>query len=156
VPRVLAEIGAGLARGLDVAGQAVGRVIPAIGGIESAIPGTTLNEESKARQEAKQESQQAALSKTEADTAETKARIPLTEAQTSAIPAETGLKEAQTRALETPKPTLERCTSHYHTVIESPAPHFDLRGIFPALNVGLDLGYLRRENIPASVRYRTA
>jgi hypothetical protein len=104
VPRVLAEIGAGLARGLDVAGRVAGNVVPAIGQAEAAIPGTSANAEAKERTAAKQEAQQAAAGKTEADTAETKARIPLTEAQTAAIPAETGLKEAQAAALQNPKP----------------------------------------------------
>ena len=47
--RVLGEIGAGGARALDVAGQAVGRVIPAVGAVESAIPGTTMNAEAKGK-----------------------------------------------------------------------------------------------------------
>lgn len=93
--RVLGEIGAGGARALDTAGQAVGRVIPAVGAVESAIPGTTMNAEAKERTQAKQDAQQADLAGKEATTEHEKA-------QTGAIPAETGLKEAQTAALETP------------------------------------------------------
>ena len=72
--RVLGEIGAGGARALDVAGQAAGRVIPAVGAVESAIPGTTMNAEAKERQAAKQDEQQAELAQKEAVTGETKAR----------------------------------------------------------------------------------
>ncbi|MFZ0294671.1 MAG: hypothetical protein WAL52_13785 [Candidatus Sulfotelmatobacter sp.] len=72
--RVLGEIGAGGARALDTAGQAVGRVIPAVGAVESAIPGTTMNAEAKERQAEKQDEQQAELAQKEAVTGETKAR----------------------------------------------------------------------------------
>jgi hypothetical protein len=94
--RVLGEIGAGGARALDAAGQAVGKVIPAVGAVESAIPGTTMNAEAAQRTQAKQDAQQAELAGKEATTAHE-------QAQTGAIPAETGLKEAQTTALQTPK-----------------------------------------------------
>jgi len=97
VPRVLAEIGAGLARGLDVAGQAAGRVIPGIAGIEASIPGTEGNARAQENRQAQQDAQQAKLASEEAGTEHVKA-------ETGAIPAETGLKEAQTKALETPKP----------------------------------------------------
>jgi hypothetical protein len=74
VLRVLGEIGAGGARALDAAGQAVGRVVPAVGAVESAIPGSTMNEEFKQRQENKQEARQAGIGKVEAETEEAKAR----------------------------------------------------------------------------------
>jgi hypothetical protein len=74
VLRVLGEIGAGGARALDAIGTGVGRVIPAVGALESAIPGTTMNEALKERQESRQEANQAGLEKTQADTEEAKAR----------------------------------------------------------------------------------
>lgn len=72
--RVLGEIGAGGARALDVTGQAVGRVIPAVGAVESAIPGTTMNAEAKERQAEKQDEQQADLAQKEAVIGETRVR----------------------------------------------------------------------------------
>jgi hypothetical protein len=95
VLRVLGEIGAGGARALDVAGQAVGRVIPAVGAVESAIPGTTMNAEANARTAAKQEAQTANVEGKQAETAHT-------EAETGAIPSTVAHTEAETKKLETP------------------------------------------------------
>jgi hypothetical protein len=97
VARVLAEIGVGGLRALDVAGQAAGRVVPAIGGIETAIPGSSGYERAKENRQAQQDAQQVELAGKEATTQHM-------QAETGAIPAETGLKEAQTTALQTPKP----------------------------------------------------
>lgn len=74
VLRVLGEIGAGGARALDAIGTGVGRVIPAVGAVESAIPGTTMNQEFGARRAAETEAQEAGLAKTGAETEEAKAR----------------------------------------------------------------------------------
>ena len=123
VPRVLAEIGAGLARGLDVAGQAAGKVIPAIGGIESAIPGTEGNARAQENRQAQQEAQQAKVAgeqataeHTKAETGAIPATVARTEAETEAIPTESALKEAQTKNLLEPTPkqglTPEETTIH--------------------------------------------
>jgi len=71
--------------------------VPAIGGIEAAIPGSSGYERIKENRQAQQDAQQAELAGKEATTQHT-------QAETEAIPAETGLKEAQTTALQTPKP----------------------------------------------------
>jgi hypothetical protein len=97
VLRVLGEIGAGGARALDVAGQAVGRVIPAVGAVESAIPGTTMNAEANARTATKQEAQTANVEGKQAETAHT-------EAETGTIPANIKHTEAETKNLESPPP----------------------------------------------------
>jgi hypothetical protein len=110
--RVLGEIGAGGARALDVAGTAAGRVVPAIGAAESAIPGTTFNTERNQRREAQQEAQQANLAEKQAGTEHTKAEteqaIPAavahTQAETGAIPSTIAHTEAETKALGEPKP----------------------------------------------------
>jgi hypothetical protein len=97
VLRVLGEIGAGGARALDAAGQAVGRVVPAVGAVESAIPGSTMNEEFKQRQENKQEAREAGLE-------EKQAAIEHTKAETGAIPAHVKLEEAQAAAAGAKEP----------------------------------------------------
>ena len=107
VKRVAAEIGAGLLRGVDVAGQAAGRVIPAVGAVESAIPGTTMNQEFGAGRAAKQQEQGDISAQKEAQTEQEKA-------ETGAVPARIALEEAQAEALKHPKQGLtpEETTIH--------------------------------------------
>ena len=107
VLRVLGEIGAGGARALDAIGTGVGRVIPAVGAVESAIPGTTMNQEFGARRAAKQQEQGDISAQKEAQTEQEKA-------ETGAVPARIALEEAQAEALKHPKQGLtpEETTIH--------------------------------------------
>ena len=80
-----------------------------------------------------------------------------------------GRRRSQTR--EGSRQRWNDARSHYHAVIRIARPRTSIRvwislrllpltdlsrKSFQRLNVGSNLGYLRRENIPASVRYRTA
>ena len=107
VLRVLGEIGAGGARALDAIGTGAGRVIPAVGAVESAIPGTTMNQEFGARRAAKQQEQGDISAQKEAQTEQEKA-------ETGAVPARIALEEAQAEALKHPKQGLtpEETTIH--------------------------------------------
>jgi hypothetical protein len=91
VLRVLGKIGAGLARGIDVAGTVIAP------GVAAAIPGSTMNANMHSMAQQHQTEEDTANQEKQAVTAHT-------QAQTAAIPAQTAHTEAETAALENPVP----------------------------------------------------
>lgn len=100
--RVLGKIGAGFARGIDVAGSIVAP------GVAAAIPGSTLNNQVTENRQRKQAEEDTVNQERQAVTQHTQAETGAIPSTTAKTQADTAKEQAETKALGQPKPKEEK------------------------------------------------